>query len=109
MSTDLRVGTILSSEMSAVRFLVTAVGRAISLPTLDGHHLAEGAPRPCSSATRSVGAVELSGGRRYTDKQSGLTLLCVWPGHGVLEYNHRRMSPVLLETSSPYPSIAANA
>lgn len=88
------VGDVLCSTVSDARFLVTDPGAAVGMPTINGVRLVQGTGQPCSNAVHSTGDYELEGGRRYVDRVTGLTVLCIRPGQGSLLYQGRRLSLV---------------
>jgi hypothetical protein len=106
MSERPRCDDVLCSSVSDVRLLLIEVGAAESMPAVDGVVMVRGTPLPCSIADRSTADGELRAGRRYVDVVSGLTLLCIRPGRGVLCYQGRRLR---LERSvrREWPSAAA--
>jgi hypothetical protein len=87
-------GDVLCNSVSDARFLVIAPGAAASMPSLNGVALCRGNPQPCSKKLVPAAVdCDLQGGRRYVDKTTGLTLLCIWPGGGSLRHEGRPMVP----------------
>jgi hypothetical protein len=93
MTTRPAAGDVLFSAVSDARFLVTDAGAAAAMPSIDEVPLVLGRREPCSKAVRFTRDDDLSGGQRYVDAVTGLTLLCIWPGRGSLGYQGRRLSP----------------
>jgi hypothetical protein len=92
MSDQPKLGDFLDSPVSNAQFLVIDPGTAVSMPTVGDVPLVRGGARPCSAAVEPAGQCELEGGRRYVDAARGLTLLCVWPGAGLLRHEGVRLS-----------------
>jgi hypothetical protein len=93
MKPVLTCGQVLSSRTSEALFLVLITGTSASMPQLDDVDLVPDSPRPCSMIAGNQQAADYQGGRRYTHPGSGLVLLCVWPGRGVLTHLGSQLVP----------------
>jgi hypothetical protein len=103
MSSRLERDEVLRSSVSDATFLVIEPGSADSMPTMNAVAMFKGRLRSCSTTADPATDCDLRGGERYVDVVTGLTLLCVWPGRGVLCYEGRRLTSQQgsLEQTSP--------
>jgi hypothetical protein len=91
---NLLCGGVLRSVVSTASFVVVDGCEGLEMPRVDGVPLEYGEPQRCGTSV--VGReFSLRGGYRYIDGVTGLTLLCVYPGTGTLEYQARQLIPVL--------------
>lgn len=86
-------GDVLCNRASNARFMVIDPGGALGMPSVDGIPMSRGTRQPCGAVGEAPPDGEFRGGHRYRDPISGLTLLCIWPGRGVLCYGDRQMTP----------------
>jgi hypothetical protein len=85
-------GDVLCSSESAARFLVLDAGVAAGVPSVNGVVMFRGIRRPCSAVAEAETGCDLQGGVRYVDVVTGLVLLCIRPGRGLLSYGGRRLT-----------------
>jgi hypothetical protein len=89
---SLDVGTTLASEICSTRVLVIDAGTATEVPECGDLGMVASRPVPCALAAQAPRQSDgTQAGWRYLDAESGLLLLCIWPGPGILTYQGRPM------------------
>jgi hypothetical protein len=103
----LNFGDVLCSAVSKARFLVIETFDAVGMPSVDGVATCRGERQPCSSAASSISESGLRGGWHYVDAVSGLRLLCIQPGRGVLSYDGRLLTPLRVLSGRPLAAVTS--
>ena len=80
-----------ASAASSLQTVLEDEGYTI-MPVVNGRATSHGRRQPCSQVAEPAVGCDLQGGQRYTDRITGLKLLCIRPGQGPLYCEGRLMT-----------------